>query len=758
MTAASDAPATAAPLTDEPASTDDGTFVFDVEGMRCAGCVSGVTKALEAVPGVLGADVSFATSEARVAVDPVAFAPAAAVVEAQRRGGWTLRVQDEGGPSFDPVQAERAGASRAGAVRDAVLAVVLAAIVFAVPRSVSGGAGRAGLWTALWWIVFAAAVVSQLWCARGFTAGLLRAAAHRRADMDTLVGLGTWSAFLAIGLAVARGLGGLEWMTTATMITAFVLVGRALEERAKHRAGDAVRSLFEIAPRTARVERGEDVHELPVAGIRRGDVCRVRPGDRVPVDGVVIDGTSAIDESMLTGESLPVPKERGDRLSGGTLNTTGALRMRATRVGASTALARIVRAVRAAQSSRAPVQSTVDRVAAVFVPIVLGIAALTAAIWWFAGGDVQETLRHAVAVLVISCPCALGLATPTAIVVAMGRAARLGVVMREAGVLEPLAAVDTVAFDKTGTLTEGRPRVVDVVAVDHALPSDVLAVAAAVEASSEHPLAGAVREEATERGVEPRAAEGFDAVPGRGVRAVVDGDEVLVGSVRFLRERGVDAGSLEDLAPALADTERDGRGVLCVARGGRALGLIAVADTVRGDAADTVAALHRLGLRTVMLTGDTAAAARSPAAAVGVSEVRAGLLPEDKVSAVSELARSGRRVGMVGDGINDAPALAAAEVGVAMGSGADVAVESAHVALLGGRLSGLVDAVRVARRTLSTIRWNLVWASLYNVLAIPVAAGAFEHWGVGISPAVAAAAMACSSLIVVGNSLRLRSA
>ncbi len=732
--------------------TSDDRLVFDVRGLRCAGCVNGLTKALQSVDGVHEAEVSLATNEVTVRADPRAFDPAQAADAAQSAGGWELLLREDAEALALPPEDL---SEETGLARDALLAVVLAAAVMAVSMGwlPVGESARP-------WVAFGLAVPSQVWCARRFTVGMLASVRRGRADMETLVGLGTWSAFLwsaAVLFMPGGEVAGVHvWFDSAVMIVALVLVGRLLESRARRKAGSAVRRLLELAPDTARVERDGAVVEIPAGDVRRGDVCVIRPGDRIPVDAIVIDGRTAVDESMLTGESLAVEKGAGDELSGGTVNRTGSVRARAVRVGAATALGRIVRAVRSAQASRAPVQALVDRVAAVFVPAVLAIATVTFAVWWLTA-DLPTAVTRAVTVLIISCPCAMGLATPTAVVVAVGRGARRGVLYRDAKALEATARIDTMAFDKTGTLTAGRPRVQSITPVAPGVDEhEVLRVAAAVEARSEHPLAEAVLAAAEARDLETVGVVDFEAVPGRGVRARVSGADVRVGSVAYLEAEGIDTLPLRAAQHA---AEERGAGVLAVARDGVALGLLAVEDTVREEARDSVAALHAMGMRTVVLSGDRPAPANAVAADVGVRDVRAGLLPEEKVAAVRALHDAGGRVAMVGDGVNDAPALAASDVGFAMGAGTDVAIEAAHVTLVGGGLRAAVDAVRIARRALATIRWNLFWAFAYNVLAIPLAAGLLDPLiGLTISPPWAAAAMALSSVTVVANSLRLRSA
>jgi Cu+-exporting ATPase len=612
------------------------------------------------------------------------------------------------------------------------------------------------------WLAFAATAPVQLWCGRRFTVGAWRAARTFAADMNTLVAVGTWTAFLWSTAALfVPSIGGHHvWFDSAAMIVALVLVGRWLEARARSRAGGAIRELLRLAPPTARVERDGAETEIAASEVREGDVCVVRPGERIPVDGVVLDGASDVDESMLTGESLPVDKAAGGEVVGATVNGAGTFRMRATRVGRDTALASIVRAVRDAQSSRAPVQAMVDRVAGVFVPVVIVVALVTAIAWasieWPHGAAEAASVAamRAVTVLVIACPCAMGLATPTAVMVAVGAAARRGVLFRGADALEAAGRADVVAFDKTGTLTAGRPRVADARAVGD--EDDLWLVAASLEARSEHPVARAIVDAARAKGVEPLAVADFAAVAGSGVRGRVAGKPAVAGSAAFLASEGVDVAGLRDAESAAAER---GAGLVGVARGGRLLGAMMIEDEVRAGASDSVTTLRNMGLRAVLLTGDAAAPARTVAAAAGIGDVRASLLPEGKLAAIRDLQRGGARVAMVGDGINDGPALAAADVGIAMGTGTGVAIEAAHVTLVKGDLERVADAIRIGRRALATIRWNLFWAFAYNVAAIPLAAGALAPVAdVSVTPALAAAAMALSSFTVVGNSLRLRHA
>ncbi len=730
--------------------------VFDVDGLRCSSCVGSLTKALEAVPGIRGAHVSLATREAYVVVDPERWHAGDAVAAGQKAGGFELSLRESDAPATSRLHSEEDVAALA---RDAVIALVLAAGAMAVSMGTISAIPEG--WRPIGALILTTPV--QFWLGARFTTAALRLLRHGKTDMNTLVALGTWTAYLwsIAGLLVPElAAGGHVWFDSAAMIVSLVLVGRWMEARCWRGAGDAIRSLLELAPDTARAVRDGAEVEAAVEEVLPGEILSVRPGERVPLDGEIVEGRTAIDESMLTGESLAVEKGEGDTVAGATVNRTGAFTMRVTRVGANTSLARIVRAVSEAQASRAPVQAMVDQVAGRFVPAALSAAALTGMIWWLAlRGDgeaaaISEALVHAVSVLIIACPCAMGLATPVAIMVAVGRGAREGVLFRDAAALQSIAGIEVVAFDKTGTLTEGRPRVRDVFACEDGEEDEVVRVAASVEARSEHPLAEAVTDEATKRELKLAGAVGFRAAPGRGVSARLEGRSVLVGSLRYLREKDIDVSAL---GLALHEAEKRGAGVLAVARDKVALGLITVEDRCRVGVPQAMGELRELGIEPVMLTGDREAAARAIAAEAGVTDIRAELLPEQKLEAIETLRSGGRQVAMVGDGLNDAPALAAADVGVAMGSGTDIAIEAGHATLVRPELRGLARAVRLGRRTLATIRMNLFWAFFYNVIAIPVAAGVLiPVAGIGISPRWAAGAMSLSSVTVLANSLRLR--
>jgi P-type Cu+ transporter len=587
------------------------------------------------------------------------------------------------------------------------------------------------------------------------------ALAHRSADMNSLITLGTMAAYgyslavtLAPGLLPAdvRGV----YFETAGVILTLILLGRLIETRAKAGTGAAIRELLGLQARTARVIRDGAEAEVPVEDVVVGDQVVIRPGEKIPVDAVVLSGSSAVDESMVTGEPMPVTKRPGDTVVGATINTTGSLRVRAAKVGSDTMLAQIIKMVQQAQATKAPVQRLADAVSGFFVPAVIAIAIVTFTVWFTVGPAPALTLAlvSAIAVLIIACPCALGLATPLSIMVGTGKGARAGILIRTAEALETAHRLDTVVLDKTGTITEGKPALTDVRPAGGFDETGLLALAAAAEADSEHPLAAAIVAGARERGVALPAAAGFDSVTGQGVQATVDGRGVLVGSARLLAGAGVDTASLD---PVAAELSAEGKTPVLAAVGGAAAGVLAVADPVKDDSAAAIAALHRLGVQVVMLTGDNATTAAAIARAVGVRRVLAEVLPEHKASEIQRLQAEGRKVGMVGDGINDAPALAAADVGLAIGTGTDVAIEAADITLISGSLAGVVTAIALSRATMRNVRQNLFFALAYNSIGIPVAAGVlYPFFGIRLSPIIAAAAMALSSLSVVGNANRLR--
>ena len=736
-----------------------GRLTLPVRGMHCAACVGKVERALARVPGVTVATVNLATERATIEHDP-GRASVDDLRQAVAAAGYELAeppAPSDGEPD-DRERAERAREQRVLRRRFLVGAALSAPIVLGSMPELFPWAPAALRDP---WVLLLLTTPVQFWVGASFHAGFLRDLRHRTASMATLVSLGTSAAYL-FSLAVTlrpdlfASMGAMTYYETAAVVITLVVLGRWLEARARGRTSEAIRRLVALAPRTARVLRDGAEHDVPTADVLVGDLVRIRPGERIPVDGTVVEGTSSVDESMLTGESLPVEKAPGTGVVAGSVNRTGSFVFRATRVGRETTLARIVALVEAAQGSRAPIQRLADRVAAVFVPIVLVLAAATLAGWWWLGPEPAflHALTASVAGLVIACPCAMGLATPTAIMVATGRGAEHGVLVRSAAALETLHRVDTLVFDKTGTLTVGRPTVTDVVALAGG-EDEVLALAAAAEQGSEHPIGEAILSRAKDRGLALPPVAGFTTVPGQGMDAMAPDGRVLLGNRTLMDARGIE---VDAAAAARAEAlAAEGKTVVHLALAGRLLGLVAVADVLKPEAAATVARLRAQGLAVVMLTGDHRATAEAVARQAGIERVLAEVLPEDKTREVARLQGEGRRVAMVGDGINDAPALAQADVGIAMGSGTDVAMEAADVTLMRGDLRGVEAAVSLSRRTIRIVKENLVWAFGYNIVLIPVAAGVlYPVWGVLLSPILAGAAMAFSSVSVVTNSLRLK--
>ena len=789
------------------------TWRLPIAGMTCASCAGRVEKALKAVPGVAAASVNLATEEA--SVNAAAGTDPATLTQAVHRAGYEVRqqaltLQIEGMTRASCVaRVEKALTKVPGVLRASVnLATeqasvqVLANVSVATLQAAVAKAGYSAVEPAdvvqtktrrlpEWWPVALSALLTlplvapmllQLfgltWMLGGWTQMLLatpvqfglgarfyragwKAVRAGTGNMDLLVALGTSAAY---GLSLFQllrhgdhGMAHLYFEASAAVIT-LVLLGKWLETRAKRQTTDAIRALNALRPATARVRRAGTELELPVAQVVVGDLVVIRPGERIPVDGDIVEGSSHVDESLITGESLPVTKNAGDHVTGGAINSEGLLLVKTTAIGTETTLARIIRLVESAQAEKAPIQRVVDRVSAVFVPVVLGIALLTFLAWWGTTGEVERALINAVAVLVIACPCALGLATPTAIMAGTGVAARHGILIKDAQALELAHSVRAVALDKTGTLTEGRPALVAVLPAASASRSEVLSLAAGLQQTSEHPLARAVMAAARDEALTVPDAQQAQALPGRGVQALVQGRPLALGSSRLLDELGAARGALAAEAERL---EREGRTVSWLIErapeGARLLGLLAFGDTVKPAAAQAISRLHALGIRTIMLTGDNEGSAQAVARELGIDEVRANVLPGDKAAAVQALRASAGRVAMVGDGINDAPALAAADVGIAMGTGTDIAIESAGVTLVKGDLTGIVRARKLSHAAMKNIRQNLFLAFVYNAAGVPIAGGAlFSLLGLTLSPMVAAAAMALSSVSVIGNALRLR--
>ena len=745
-------------------STPTESCTIPVTGMTCAACSGRVQRSLEQSAGVASANVNLMTGAATVDYDPAVTSPERLVESIRGTGyGAELPLPEESTEAVLDAQDE----ARAHEVRDLARKFVVSALVGLV--TMLFGMGHAAGGTRTRYLLLALTIPVVGWAGRHFYTRAWSAFRHHGADMNTLIAVGTGAAFvystavtLFAGWFAAHGIEPHVYYDAVAWIVALVLLGNLLEARAKGRTTGAIRRLIGLRSSTARVLRAGRELEIPLAALRVGDEVVVRPGEAIPADGVVLDGRSNVDESMLTGEPTPVTKAPGDPVIGATLNRNGTLRFRVERTGPDTVLSRIIRLVQLAQGSKAPIQRLADRISAVFVPVVLSLAILTFVVWFDVGPEPAylHALVSAVTVLIIACPCAMGLAVPTAVMVSTGRGAELGVLIKGGAPLERSQEIDTVVFDKTGTITEGHPAVREIALAGDADRSTVvdesalLALAAAVERSSEHPLAEAIVAEADRQGARTAPVAGFESRTGRGVLGSVGGHTVVVGNALLLRELGIDPTPLAERAGTAAAR---GWTPMHVAVDGRPAGIIAVADPIKPTSRAAVAQLRALGLETVMLSGDDQRTAESVAREVGITRVLAEVPPDRKLVEIRRLQDEGRVVAMVGDGLNDAPALAQADVGVAMGTGTDVAIEAGAITLMRGDPLGVVTAIRLARRTMRVIRQNLFWAFVYNVIGIPVAAGVlYPALGVRLTPAMAAAAMAVSSVSVVSNSLRLR--
>jgi Cu+-exporting ATPase len=725
-------------------------YTFSIGGMTCASCVGHVEEAIRPLPGVLAVQVNLATERAYVDYVVGILKPEEVVKAVGEAGYQAILV----GESRDREAEARAREQRELALRLWV-SVALSLVVLA--GSMLGVVAGFPAWLSSPYLLLVLATPVQFWAGWRFYRGAWGALRHGTTDMNTLVALGTSAAYLYSTFVTflpwvleRYGLMPATYFDTSAVIISLILFGKYLEAKAKGRTSQAIRRLLGLQPPTATMIRDSAEVQIPVEAVQVGDILLVRPGERLPVDGSVVQGSSYVDESMVTGEPIPVLKEPGSAVVGATINGNGSFLVRAERVGKDTFLSQVVRMVEEAQGSKAPVQKLADRIASVFVPIVLAIAFLTFLVWliWGPAPSFLTAMSNAVAVLVIACPCSLGLATPTAVMVGTGKGAELGILIRSGEALERAGLIDAVLLDKTGTLTRGRPE------VDRVLPREtteveMLRFAAAVEGPSEHPLAQAVRERAQAEGIQPPPAEGFQAHPGKGVTAQVEGHSVLAGSAQFLREEGI--------ADFDRGYEAQGYTVLYLAIDGRMAGSLLIRDVVKAEAGAMVVSLARAGLEVWMITGDTEPSARAVAAQLGIDHVLSQVLPAGKAEQVRLLQARGKKVMMVGDGINDAPALAQADLGVALGTGTDVALETADIALVSGDLRGVTRALALSRKTMSTIRWNLFWAFIYNALGIPLAAGVlYPFSGILLNPMIAALAMAFSSVFVVTNSLRLR--
>ena len=724
--------------------------------MSCAGCVETVEKTLRSVPGVSDAQVNFAEKTATVTGD----VSPDALVKAVGKAGYTASLLEDEGAESDKENAELAHYGKL--LRQTVVSGVISVIIFAVSMfdmlpSLDSPAGRIS-----WGVISLLTLFVLAYGGGRFFTGALKSFRNHNANMDTLIAVGTgvawvYSTFVVLFPDSVAGIARHFYFETAALIIAFINLGSALEMRARGKTSQAIKRLIGLQPRTARVVREGQEVDIPIGLVVLGDIVRVRPGEKIPVDGGVTDGSSHVDESMLTGEPIPVEKKKGDNVVGGTINKTGSFLFRAGRIGKDTALARIIDMVRKAQNAKPEIGRLADKVSGVFVPSVLIIAVITMLAWFNFGPAPRITymLVTTMAVLIIACSCALGLATPISVMVGVGKAAEYGVLIRKGDALQQAGQLTTIVLDKTGTITEGKPVLTSVEPVPGVLGGDeLLALAAGVESGSEHPLAGAIVEAAKVKNIGLKPVESFEALSGYGVRAVYGVNTVLLGNRKLMDDNGIDTGSINEAAERLS---KKGQTVVFAALNGTAAGVLGISDPVKPDSREAVERLRKQGIRVIMLTGDNRVTAQSVAEQVGVDDFIAEVLPEDKAREITRLRERGEKVGMVGDGINDAPALAGADVGFAIGTGTDVAIESADITLMRGSLHGVADAVSISKATLKNIKENLLGAFAYNTLAIPVAAGIlFPFTGLLLNPVIAGAAMALSSVTVVTNANRLR--
>jgi len=746
-------------------TTELSTVKIAVSGMSCASCVERVEKSLRRTDGVLSASVNFAAETATVT-----YAPSRITVNDLKRaiesaGAYKAMDVTLGADALDQEQRTREAELRTLRAKF-IFAAAVGAILFiggfqhlipglrSIPREIMH----------IFFFVITTPVM--IWSGKQFFTGFWIALKHMTADMNTLIAVGTASAFLYSAAATffprffqQSGFNAEVYYDTSAIIIALILLGRLLEARAKGQTSEAIKKLMGLQPKTARVARGSEEIDIPVDDVQVGDIIIVRPGEKVPVDGIVTDGYSAVDESMVTGESIPVEKHPADKVTGATINKTGSFKFKATRVGKDTTLAQIIKLVHDAQSSKAPIQRMADIIAGIFVPIVIAIAVTTFIIWYFFGPSPPLTyaLLNFVAVLIIACPCALGLATPTAIMVGTGRGAELGILIKDGESLEMSHRINTIVFDKTGTLTEGKPEVTDIVIINNDFDNkQLLALAASVEKNSEHPLSEAILKKTKEYNAAPTDPRHFEAIPGQGIKATINVSKVLIGNFTLMRENKVETSRFADKADLLSSA---GKTTMLIAVDGQPAGIIAVADTLKENSREAVKKLKHLGIEVIMITGDNPRTAAAIAHEAGIDRALAEVLPENKAAEIKKLQGAGKLVAMVGDGINDAPALAQADVGIAIGTGTDVAMETSDITLIRSDLNSVVAAIRLSKRTMTTIKQNLFWAFIYNTLGIPIAAGVlYPFFGILLTPVFAAAAMAFSSVSVVTNSLRLRKA
>ena len=737
-------------------------ITLPIKGMTCAACVAAVENALRSLVGVVSASVNFATEKAAIEYFP-SQAGIREFRKAVKEAGYEVVEAEKGEDIVEKEQRERQQAYLT-LRRKVIIGAILAAPVFILMQWDMVGLSR--IMPIPMRVNFLLQLIIetpvQFWIGRQFYTGAMAAARHRTTNMNTLIAVGTTSAYVYSVIATffpsvfaIRGYSAGVYFDTAATIIVLILLGRLFEARAKGRTSEAIKKLIGLQAKTARVVRGSTEADLPIEDVEIGDIIVVRPGEKVPVDGVIKEGYSSVDESMVTGESIPVEKHAGDAVVGATINKTGAFKFEATRVGRDTMLAHIIEMVQTAQGSKPPIARMADLIASYFVPAVMGAAAVTFVVWYLLGPAPAFTyaVLNFIAVLIIACPCSLGLATPTSIMVGTGKGAEHGVLIRSGEALETAHKINAVVFDKTGTLTRGRPEVTDIIAGEMT-EDEVLFYAASAEKGSEHPLGEAIIKKTRDRGVEIKGAEKFEAIPGHGIKAVINGRTVLLGNERLMTDENIDPAGLRKDALRLSS---DGKTPMFLAVDGRASGIVAVADTLKDEAVAAVRSLRQMGIEVVMITGDNQRTGEAIGRLAGIDRVLAEVLPEEKAAQVKRLQAEAKVVAMVGDGINDAPALAQADVGIAIGTGTDVAMEASDITLISGDIRGVVTAIALSMATMRNIRQNLFWAFAYNVILIPVAAGAlFPFFGILLNPMLAAGAMGFSSVTVVTNALRLK--